>query len=79
VRYFAFLTDISDHLNFLNLKLQEHGKLIFQLLNDITAFEIKLKLFIKQIGEGNFSHFNVCYELKKNYCVSTNAEFHEFF
>lgn len=50
---FAFLTDISDHLNFLNLKLQEQGKLIFQ-LNDITAFEMKLKLFIKQIREGNF-------------------------
>jgi len=38
----AFLTDISAHLNELNLKLKKQSKTIFELISDVKSFEIKL-------------------------------------
>ena len=41
----AFLTDISDHLNMLNLKLQGKKQFISQLVGHIEGFRKKLVLF----------------------------------
>jgi hypothetical protein len=41
---FAFLKDISSHLNELNLKLQSKDQLVHVLFNHIKAFQIKLQL-----------------------------------
>lgn len=63
----AFLTDISNHCNDLNLKLQTQGKFIFELLNDVSAFELKLNLFTKQIENKNFVHFNCCKKMQEKH------------
>lgn len=53
----AFLTDVTTHLNIFNFKLQGPGKLIFDKFNTVKVFETKLKLFVNQIGNSDFSHF----------------------
>ncbi|KAL4143577.1 hypothetical protein QTP88_005895 [Uroleucon formosanum] len=62
----AFLTDVTTHLNILNLKLQGPGKFIFDMYNSIKAFDAKLKLFINQIERSDFSHFENCQIFKNN-------------
>ncbi|CAI6372756.1 unnamed protein product [Macrosiphum euphorbiae] len=62
----AFLTDISAHLNELNLKLQKQSKTIFELISDVKSFEIKLQLFKNQILKQNLLHFKTCQEIKQN-------------
>lgn len=64
----AFLADITQHLNELNLKLQGKGKLVCDMFADVKAFESKLQLFLKQISESNLTHFPCCL------CVSRDAE-----
>jgi len=60
----AFFTDVTTHLNILNLKLQGPGKLIFNMYNTVEAFDAKLKLFINQIERSDFSHFENCQMFK---------------
>ena len=38
----VFLIDVAEHLNDLNLKFQKQNKMIYELLNDVRAFENKL-------------------------------------
>ena len=45
----AFLVDITGHLNDLNLKLHGKNKLFPDLVHDINAFKMKIKLFISQL------------------------------
>uniref|UniRef100_A0A8D9BI68 General transcription factor II-I repeat domain-containing protein 2 n=1 Tax=Cacopsylla melanoneura TaxID=428564 RepID=A0A8D9BI68_9HEMI len=42
---FAFLVDITEKLNDINTKLQGKDKCILEMLSEVTAFSIKLKLF----------------------------------
>ena len=51
----AFLVDITSHLNNLNLKLQGSDQLFPRLVNDISAFKMKLKVFIAQLENKDFS------------------------
>jgi len=60
----AFLTDVTTHLNSLNLKLQGPGQLIFDMYNTVKVFDAKLKLFIIQIERSDFSHFENCQMFK---------------
>lgn len=53
----AFLTDITDHLNKLNLKLQGQHHILPTLMKEISVFETKLDLFIRQLNQSNFMHF----------------------
>ena len=48
----AFLSDIAHHLNELDLKLQGKKQIITQMYNDMKSFEVKLRLWIKQLGRG---------------------------
>jgi hypothetical protein len=45
----ALLYDIRHHINDLNIKLQGQQKLISDVCGAVRAFEIKLKLFRKQL------------------------------
>lgn len=61
----AFLTDIMDHLNGLNLKLQGKKQIITQMYDNVKSFKVKLRLWMKQVGEGNLVHFPTLNSLQK--------------
>ena len=54
-RNLAFLTYITHHLNELNLKLQGKKQIITQMYDQVKSFKVKLRLWIKQLGEGNLA------------------------
>src|SRR5690606_13058418 len=53
----AFLVDITEHLNTLNIQLQGSNKIFTNLVNAVDAFKLKLKLFTSQLKKGNSSNF----------------------
>ncbi|CAN7950549.1 unnamed protein product [Ixodes hexagonus] len=53
----AFLTDITAHLNCLNAKLQGKNKIITTMHTDIRAFQGKLQLWERQLGQQKLDHF----------------------
>lgn len=63
----AFLVDISEHLNSLNLNLQGMNKLFTNMCNEVASFESKLKLFIGQLAQRKLDNF--CH-LKERAAVS---------
>ncbi|XP_075933644.1 general transcription factor II-I repeat domain-containing protein 2-like [Anarhichas minor] len=54
--HLAFLTDVTEMLNSLNLQLQGQGKLICDMYSHIKAFEVKLALLLEQVKNHNFIH-----------------------
>ncbi|KAJ8893855.1 hypothetical protein PR048_006456 [Dryococelus australis] len=57
----AFLTDITEHLNILNLKLQGKKQNMYQLISHIEAFRKKLRIYeeyLKEEFEKRFSDFD---------------------
>ena len=54
---FAFLVDISTHLNELNSRLQRKGQLIHSVFDHVNAFAVKLTLWETQIYNKNFVNF----------------------
>lgn len=54
---FAFLIDITQHLNELNLRLQGKDQLIHAMFDQIKAFESKLSLWESQLLSNNLVHF----------------------
>ncbi|XP_033991047.1 general transcription factor II-I repeat domain-containing protein 2-like [Trematomus bernacchii] len=54
--HLAFLTDVTEMLNSLNLQLQGQGKLICDMYSHIKAFEVKLALLLEQVKKHNFIH-----------------------
>lgn len=53
----AFLADITQKFNALNLELQGPNKIIGQMTNKIFAFEAKLQLYINELEEKDLSNF----------------------
>ena len=53
----AFLVDIMDHLNQLNLHRQGNGHLISTLVSHVKAFEMKPRLWITQMERSDVTHF----------------------
>ncbi|XP_076330028.1 general transcription factor II-I repeat domain-containing protein 2-like [Tachypleus tridentatus] len=72
----TFLVDITSHLNDLNSKLQGKDKLFPSLVNDISAFKMKLKLFISQLKNKDFSQFPHLKEQSE--CVQDNTKFTKY-
>jgi hypothetical protein len=56
----AFLADITHHVNDLNTRLLGKGRLVCDMFSYIKSFQLKLKLFAKQLNEGNLYHFPCC-------------------
>ncbi len=59
----AFLVDITQELNVLNLKLQGPGQLITAAYESVKAFSTKLRLWKTQLSAKNLSHFTTCRSL----------------
>ncbi|XP_050700545.1 general transcription factor II-I repeat domain-containing protein 2-like [Eriocheir sinensis] len=53
----ALLTDITTHLNTLNVKLQDKDILVTDMYTHITTFEVKLRFWEAQLAIGQFVHF----------------------
>lgn len=51
---------MTDHLNTLNKRIQGKDHFIFDLFQEITAFQLKLKLFHTQLRSENLVHFTTC-------------------
>ena len=47
------------------MKLQGKGFLAYELLVEITSFQVKLALFSEQLSEQNFSHFFLTVQLRE--------------
>lgn len=54
---FAFLTDITEKLNGLNLQLQGKDKDIGGMISDVTSFSKKLELWEKNVIQFEYKHF----------------------
>ncbi|CAH0406377.1 unnamed protein product [Chilo suppressalis] len=52
----AFLTDITMHLNTINLELQGKGKTIIEMISAVNAFKSKLQLMIAQLKRKDLKH-----------------------
>ncbi|CAM1299181.1 GTF2IRD2B (predicted) [Pycnogonum litorale] len=61
---FAFLVDITEKLNQLNVSMQGKDKLVHNLFGDIKSFEAKLLLWKSQLENNVFDHFP-CLEIQK--------------
>lgn len=61
----AFLTDITSHLNNLNLKLQGKNNTVCELMSSVRAFQRKLEVFKSdlQVGCLTFSTTNIIWIL----------------
>ena len=57
IENFAFLVDITTHVNELNSRLQRKGQLIHSMFDHVNAFAMKLTLWEKQMKNKNFVHF----------------------
>ena len=64
----AFLTDITLHLNHLNILLQGRDQTVCDLYAHMTAFQRKLNLFKEGFASRrpNLPHFPACEELRKS-------------
>jgi len=53
----AYLTDITQHLSDLNVKLQGKNQLVNKMFEHICSFENKLQLFQTQLNKKTLTHF----------------------
>jgi hypothetical protein len=56
----ALLCEISHHINDLNIKLQGQQKLISDMFGAVRPFEMKLRIFLKQLENVNLCKFSSC-------------------
>ena len=80
----ALLTDITTHLNALNVKLQGKDILITDMHAHITAFEVKVRLWEEQLANSQLDHFPrlaacVPDDVEPDTCVSVVASLREEF
>jgi len=76
----AFLTDITQHLNTLNLQLQGPKQAITLMYDCIKNFKCKLSLWAKQLAAGNLAHLLLQCDtvLKQKYKDVGVPEFYTF-
>ncbi|XP_063748741.1 general transcription factor II-I repeat domain-containing protein 2B-like [Eleginops maclovinus] len=53
----AFLVDITELLNILNLQLQGRDQMITQMYDHVKAFKQKFQLLSRHLSKGNLEHF----------------------
>jgi hypothetical protein len=73
----AFLTDLTPHLNALNLKLQGKNQNISQLYGHIKGFRKKLDVMQIALKANNTAHFPSCQQLKEEENYTKFSMFHE--
>ena len=72
MRDFAFLVNITGHLNQLNTRLQGKDQLVHNLYDSVKGFQAKLMLWQNQLNSHNYVHFPTLAGL-----AGTNAEYSE--
>ncbi|KAL4125892.1 hypothetical protein QTP88_010129 [Uroleucon formosanum] len=70
----AFLTNISQHLNKLNLQLQGRKQTISQIIGFLDGFRKKLELFKNVFVENKLIHFPCCEVIKQEFDNEFNFE-----
>lgn len=63
LKQLAFLTDITSHLNELNLKLQGRNQLVSDLIGNINGFRNKLRILKFSLENNDLAHFSSCRRL----------------
>ncbi|KAJ3585356.1 hypothetical protein NHX12_014077 [Muraenolepis orangiensis] len=66
-----FLTDITGHLNELNLKLQGAGQTVLDMFDTWKAFVGKLAVFSDDVATSTFRYFSHLRELSTQHSIST--------
>ncbi|PNF32840.1 hypothetical protein B7P43_G03470 [Cryptotermes secundus] len=75
LRNLAFLTDITQHLNVLNLQLQGKKQTICQMDGFVDSFRKELHLFKCALGKNNLLHFSCCRKLSEEEEEEEGLEF----
>ena len=66
---------MTNHLNMVNLSLQEKGQNISHLVRHVESFHSKLCLFTDCLQNNDLAHFSCCSVIKEEYF---NADFIQF-
>ncbi|KAM8960584.1 general transcription factor II-I repeat domain-containing protein 2-like [Pelodytes ibericus] len=84
-----FLTELTRHLNTLNLKLQGRNKSIADLYKEVQIFRIKLDMWIEQMAVRDCTHFPLLsspelsgipdFEVLQRYLLETKSQFQKRF
>lgn len=75
LRQLAFLTDLTNHLNSLNLSLQGRNQTISDLIGLINGFRNKLNVFKHALEKNNLAHFPSCLQLAEEFNNEINIDF----
>ena len=67
LRDLAFLVDITEHLNVLNVAMQARNKLVTEYYDSVRAFQNKLALWKSQLSKRNAAHFPCLKSLPVNH------------
>ena len=67
----AFLVDMHCHLSRFNLNLQDKLKLLPDLVQNVSAFVNKLKLFKEHIEKGDLTHFPTLLKASRQVTITT--------
>ncbi|XP_072375249.1 general transcription factor II-I repeat domain-containing protein 2A-like [Diabrotica undecimpunctata] len=63
LRQLAFITDLTNHLNMLNLSLQGRNQTVSDLIGMINGFRNKLNVFKRALEKNNLTHFLSCLQI----------------
>jgi hypothetical protein len=74
----AFLTDITKHMNDLNMKLQRKQQNVSYLFGHVNGFRNKLKLFKTAIERNDLTHSPCCKELAEELSNYERSDFSTF-
>jgi len=75
LRQLAFITDLTNHLNSLNLSLQGRNQTVSDLVGIINGFRNKLNVFKHALEKNNLTHFPSCLKLAEEPNSEKNIDF----
>lgn len=75
LRQLAYITDLTNHLNSLNLSLQGRNQTVSDLVGIINGFRNKLNVFKHALEKYNLTHFPSCLKLAEEPNSEKNIDF----
>ncbi|XP_050508033.1 general transcription factor II-I repeat domain-containing protein 2A-like [Diabrotica virgifera virgifera] len=67
LRQLAFITDLTNHLNMLNLSLQGRNQTVSDLIGMINGFRNTLNVFKRALEKNNLTHFPSCLQIAEEF------------